>query len=491
MPISAEGDETARHGPIVLTGATGYVGGMLRQALEARHFALRCLVRHPEQLVGKSAPTTQVLQADLLRRETLTTGLDGAETAYYLVHAMSDAGDFAVADRLAAENFAREAKSAGVRRIIYLGGLGGDSPQASRHLRSRREVGDILRRHGPQVIEFRSSIVLGSGSLSFEMIRSLVETLPVMVTPRWVRTPCQPIAIADALAYLMGALDLAGDGHMVFEIGGADRVSYGDLMAEYAHQRGLRRIMIPVPVLTPWLSGLWLALVTPAHYRIGRRLIGGLATPTVANDADARATFGVSPMGVRQAIAGILRDEAAFPDDAVWSEALPRLPVGREVLETSLPGLLIAAHRRDVPTSPEASFRPIQTIGGAQGWYCGSALWRMRGWLDRLAGGSGLRCLRRDPEDLRVGDPLDSWRVVLYEPGRRLRLRSGLRMPGQAWLDFEVNGSGRKSTIQLTAVFAPCGLTGLLYWHSLRLVHRWMFRKLLERISASALGQDQ
>jgi uncharacterized protein YbjT (DUF2867 family) len=489
MPSSSH--ESHRSGPIVLTGATGYVGGALRQALEARHLALRCLVRHPEALADRCAPTTQVLQADLLHEETLRTAFDDAEIAYYLVHTMSDAGDFAVADRQAAQNFARAAKSAGVRRLIYLGGIGGDSRSASRHLRSRREVGDILRSSGPQVIEFRSSIILGSGSLSFEMIRALVETLPAMVTPRWVRTPCQPIAITDVLSYLTGALGLAGDGHMVFEIGGADRVSYGDLMAEYARQRGLRRIMIPVPVLTPWLSGLWLALVTPQHYRIGRRLIGGLSTPTVANDADARATFGVSPIGVRQAMAGILQQEAAFPEEAVWSKALPRLPVGREVLETTLSGLLIAAHRRDVPASPEDSFRPIRLIGGARGWYCGSALWRMRGWLDRLVGGPGLRCVRSDPENLRVGDPLDSWRVVLYEPYRRLRLRSELRMPGRAWLDFEVDGGGEKSTIQLTAVFAPRGLTGRLYWRSLRLIHRWMFRKLLERIAARALGHGK
>lgn len=475
-------------GLILLTGATGYVGGALRLELESRGLPLRCLVRHPEALAGRCARTTELRQADLLQPETLPAAFEGVDTAYYLVHSMSTARDFESADRMAAEHFARAARAAGVRRIIYLGGLGGDSPQASRHLRSRHEVGELLRLHGPPVIEFRSSIILGSGSLSFEMIRALVERLPAMVTPRWVSTPCQPIAIGDVLAYLLGALDLPDDSHAVFEIGGADRVSYGQLMREYARQRGLRRLMIPVPVLTPWLSGLWLALVTPAHFRIGRRLIGGLSTATVADDARARATFGVAPMGVSEAIAAILREEAAFPEQAVWSQALPRLPVGREVLETSLHGLLIAAHRREVATSPDAAFRPIQVIGGAKGWYCGATLWRVRGWLDQLVGGPGLRCQRRHPEDLKVGDALDSWRVVTYVPGRRLRLRSEMRMPGRAWLDFEVNGSAEQSTIQLAAAFQPLGLTGLMYWHSLRLIHRWMFRRLLRRIAARAVA---
>ncbi|MEI6500996.1 MAG: DUF2867 domain-containing protein [Armatimonadota bacterium] len=395
---------------------------------------------------------------------------------------MSEARDFAAADRLAAENFATAARAAGVRRIIYLGGLGGDDANSSRHLRSRHEVGEILRRLGPQVIEFRASIILGSGSLSFEMIRSLVECLPAMVTPRWVSTPCQPIVIADVLPYLVGALELPGQESVTFEIGGADRMSYGELMKEYARRRGLKRLMIPVPVLTPWLSGLWLVLVTPAHYRIGRRLIGGLSTPTLADDAAARAIFGVTPTGVPEAIATILSAENRRLEGTLWSRELGNLPAHQRLVETQRMGCYVAACRRTVSEPPQVIFGRIEAGGGDNGWYCGSTIWQIRGCLDRLIGGPGLGCTG-DTGDLKAGDRLGSWRVVLREPSRRLRLRSEMRLPGRAWLDFEVNGDGERSTVQLTAVFDPRGLTGLLYWQILRPVHRWLFRRLVHQVA--------
>jgi len=301
-------------GAILLTGATGYVGGALLTELEARGLPVRCLARQAVGLPAGPATTTEWRVADVLDREAVSAALEGVGTAYYLVHSMSTTADFVEADRRAAESFSTAACAAGVRRIVYLGGLGGDAPNASPHLRSRHEVGEVLREFGPQVIEFRASIILGSGSLSFELMRCLVDRLPVMVTPKRVRTPCQPIAIADVLAYLLGALELPGEGNVTFDIGGADRVSYEELMGEYAQQRGLRRIMVPVPVLTPWLSGLWLVLVTPARARVGRRLIEGLMTPTLAEDAPARATFGVDPKGVRETIAEILRGDQPGPE---------------------------------------------------------------------------------------------------------------------------------------------------------------------------------
>lgn len=293
---------------ILLTGATGYVGGRLLRALEAAGHQVRCLARRPEFLKPKVAPTTEVVAGDVLDKHTLKDAMTEVHVAYYLIHSMGGEKNFEEEDRRAARNFGEAAREAGVGRIIYLGGLGDPRQPLSPHLRSRHEVGEILRASGVQVVEFRASIVIGSGSLSFEMVRALVERLPVMITPRWVSVPAQPIGIEDLLQYLLAALDLEAGGNHIFEIGGADRVSYGDVMREYARQRGLRRLMIPVPVLTPWLSSLWLALVTPLYARVGRKLIDSIRYPTVVRDDAALTVFGIRPAGVREAIASALRD---------------------------------------------------------------------------------------------------------------------------------------------------------------------------------------
>ena len=288
-------------GLIGLTGATGYIGGRLLHALESRGERVRCLSRRPEYLQARVGPGSEVVRGDVTRPRTLRPALEGVETAYYLVHSMGSAGSFVEADRKAAAAFARAARAAGVRRLIYLGGLGeGD---LSEHLASRQEVGRILRESGVPTIEFRASIVIGSGSASFEMLRALVERLPVMVTPRWVNTPTQPIAIEDVIAYLLAALDYEPDGGEVFEIGGADVCSYLDLMHEYADQRGLRRQMVPVPVLTPRLSSLWLHLVTPVYAGIGRELVDSLRNETVVNDPRALEVFPVRPRTSAEAVA--------------------------------------------------------------------------------------------------------------------------------------------------------------------------------------------
>ena len=293
---------------ILLTGATGYIGGRLRRRLEADSCELRCLARRPEVLEPQVAPRTEVVRGDLLKPETLHAAMRGISTAYYLVHSMASGGDFIQEDREAAQGFASAARAAGVERIVYLGGLGSEDA-LSDHLASRQEVGRILRESGVQTIELRASIIIGSGSLSFEMIRALVERLPVMVTPRWVRTLAQPIAVEDVIDYLVAALDApAGPSH-VLEIGGADRASYGDIMAEYARQRGLRRVMIAVPVLSPRLSSLWLALVTPLYARVGRKLVESLRNETTVSDTMAFGMFGIRPRGLAEAIRRALADE--------------------------------------------------------------------------------------------------------------------------------------------------------------------------------------
>ncbi len=296
---------------VLLTGATGYVGGRLLPALETHGYRVRCLVRRPAAFTHEAGPATEVVSADLLDRSSLDVALRGVDAAYYLVHSMASSGSFEDADRQAARNFGEAAKAAGVDRIIYLGGLGSTDEALSPHLRSRHEVGQILRESGVPVLEFRASIIIGSGSLSFEMIRALVERLPIMITPRWVRVTAQPIAIDDVLEYLIAALQLPMAECRIYEIGGADQVSYADIMRTYARQRHIRLRMISVPVLTPYLSSLWLGLVTPLYARIGRKLIESIIHTTVVRDNVARSAFAVRPMGVEEAVRRAIAQEPA------------------------------------------------------------------------------------------------------------------------------------------------------------------------------------
>lgn len=335
---------------------------------------MRSLARRPEFLASRVAPTTEVVAGDVLDRSSLRRALKGVHVAYYLVHAMGSTGDFDVEDRLVAHNFAVSAKAAGVQRIIYLGGLGDSRVQLSPHLRSRQEVGEILRQHGPQIIEFRASIVIGSGSLSFEMIRALVERLPVMLTPRWVSMPAQPIAITDLQRYLLAALDIMGTEHKIFEIGGADQVSYGDIMREYARQRGLRRVMIPVPVLTPRLSSLWLGLVTPVYAHVGRKLIDSLRHPTVVQDQTALHTFEVKLLGLREAIALALRHEDEELKQTRWSDALSAAGTPRDWGGVRFGSRLVDSRVAYVKARPTSALVRIRRIGGSTGWYYGNWL---------------------------------------------------------------------------------------------------------------------
>lgn len=307
-PSSPDKQPDAERRVLLLTGATGYVGGRLLPLLKVRDAVIRCLARSPDKLRPQVAPATQIAQGDVLDRASLDRAIQGVHTAFYLVHLMSDAKDFEKQDRQAAQNFADAAKNAGVQRIIYLGGLGVEGPGLSPHLRSRHEVGAILRDSGVECIEFRASVVVGAGSLSFDLVRSLTDRLPIMICPRWLATPTQPIAVNDVLAYLVAATDLPSGPSRIFEIGGADVVTYGDIIREYARQRGLRRWLISVPVLTPYLSSLWLGLVTPASAEVGRHLIEGLKNPTVVRDRSALDVFSIRPVGIQEAVAKALGD---------------------------------------------------------------------------------------------------------------------------------------------------------------------------------------
>ncbi len=460
---------------------------MLR-LLEKHEYRVRCLARRPEAVRRTAGSSTEVVAGDLLDRSSLDDALRGVEAAYYLVHSMGSSGSFVEADRLAARNFGESAKACGVRRIIYVGALGSDQEEAlSPHLRSRQEVGHILRQSGVPVLELRASIVIGSGSLSFEMIRALVERLPIMITPTWVRVMAQPVAIDDLLAYLLAALQLPVSQYAVYEIGGADRVCYADIMREYARQRGLHIRMLRVPALTPYLSSLWLGLITPLYARIGRKLIESIIHPTVVRDDAALRTFDVRPIGIEEAIRRALAHEEREFAETRWSDSLSSSGEPRSWGGVRFGTRLVDSRTVSVAASPAAAFAPIQVIGGDTGWYAWNWLWRLRGFLDLLVGGVGMRRGRPHPALLRVGDTVDFWRVEALEPNRRLRLAAEMKLPGRAWLEFEVLAGGASTTIQQTAIFDPAGWFGRLYWYALFPLHQIVFAGMLRGIASEAL----
>lgn len=475
---------------ILLTGATGYIGGRLLKILEKGNDRIRCLARNPKRLESRISPHTQIVKGDVQDKESLLKALQGIDVAYYLVHSLGSE-DFSQQDREGAAYFAEAAALCGVQRIIYLGGLGDRQHQLSSHLESRQEVGKILREKakGVQVIEFRASIIIGSGSLSFEMIRALCERLPLMIAPRWVWTLAQPISIKDVLEYLKRAADIPIEGNRIFEIGGIDQSSYGDIMLEYMRQRHLYRLIIPAPVLTPWLSSLWLGLVTPLYAKVGRKLIESVRNVTVVQDHSAEQIFDIHPMKMSDAITSALANEDLEMQETHWFDALSSSDKQSEWAGIRFGNRIIDRRKREVAALPMDAFAPIQRLGGNTGWYYGNALWRIRGFFDLLAGGIGLKRGRRHPDHLRVGDALDFWRVEAIEPNRRLLLQAEMKLPGRAWLEFAVEPTAHGSVIYQTAIFDPVGLSGMLYWYLLYPIHHLVFLGMLKEIATEAEKQ--
>jgi uncharacterized protein YbjT (DUF2867 family) len=474
---------------VLVTGATGYVGGRLVPRLLEAGRRVRVLVRDPQRLQGREwAGRVDVATGDVLRPDTLSPALRGVGVAYYLVHSMARGEGFHERDLAAARAFGRVAAAAGVARIIYLGGLGDPSADLSRHLRSRQETGEALREAGVPVTEFRAAVVVGSGSISFEMIRYLTERLPVMVCPQWVYTRVQPIAVDDLLRYLVAALDAPQCAGRVVEVGGADVLTYGEMMEGYARARGLRRHLQPVPVLTPRLSSYWVHLVTPVPSQIARPLIEGLRNETVVRDHSAHDLFpGIHPVGYATAVRAAVASLETGEVETRWSDALvttagdlrPRVLTTRE-------GKLIERRQALVDAAPDEVFAAVRTIGGDHGYGAWGWAWGLRGAADRLVGGVGLRRGRRDPADLRVGDALDFWRVEAVEPGRLLRLRAEMKVPGAAWLQFETLPREGGTLLVQTAYFAPRGLPGLAYWYGLLPVHGRIFSGMIAALASEA-----
>jgi uncharacterized protein YbjT (DUF2867 family) len=468
---------------ILLTGASGYIGGRLLRRLEASGRPLRCLTRRPTMLRERVQPETEVVEGDVLDPESLEVAFRGVHTACYLVHSMGGAGDFEELDRRAARNVAQAAQAAGVKQIVYLGGLGG-ADDLSTHLASRHEVGRLLRSCGVPTVELRASVVIGSGSASFETVRALVEGLPIIVAPKWVQTLAQPIAIEDVIYDLLAVLDFERPVDAIYEIGGADRVTYADLMREYARQRGLRRRMVAIPLVTPRASRILLGLMTPVYGRIAAAMVESLRNETIVTIPAAHPALQVAHRGVAAAIERALINEDEEFAETRWSDTLPQdrpltwggLAVGRR---------FVASHAVRVGVTPDHAFAPIQRIGGTTGWYAANWFWLLRGLLDTLRGGVGLRRGRRDRYDLRTGDTIDFWRVEHVEAGHLLRLAAEMRIPGRLWLQFEVDPAGEDSLLRLTTVFDPAGYVGLAYWYLLYPIHHRMFSAMLRGIAAA------
>ena len=484
---------------VLVTGATGYIGGRLVPELLAAGHTVRCLARNPAKIGDEEwADRVEVVRGDVTEAASLKGAMDGVDAAYYLVHSMGGGTDFSARDREAAATFRDAAGRASIERIVYLGGLGrDDDPNLSRHLQSRHDVGRVLAGGPVPVIELRAAIIIGSGSASFEMLRYLVEVLPVMVTPRWVHNRCQPIAIRDVLTYLVAALDVdaegdagasAGDGPKVLEIGGSDVLTYLDMMLIYAEVAGLRRRRIlPVPVLSPKLSSLWVGLVTPLPAGLARPLVESLVNEVVVGDHPASAVIDHQPMPFRHAVELAVQRDADLQVLTRWSDAtLPgRTPADPMPTDPDWAGgsLLRDEQTATTDASAGALFRVVSGIGGTRGWYVTPLLWRLRGWADKAVGGVGLRRGRRNPDLLGVGDAVDFWRVEAVEPDRRILLRAEMRLPGEAWLEWVIEPEGAGSRLTQRAIFYPRGLLGRAYWYALIPFHALIFRQLAERLA--------
>ncbi|WP_165984222.1 SDR family oxidoreductase [Streptomyces sp. YIM 98790] len=485
---------------ILVTGASGYLGGRLVPELLAAGHTVRCLARTPAKLRDHPwSAQVEVVRGDVTDHGSLRRALDGTDVAYYLVHALGSGPDFEETDRRAARLFGAAARDAGTGRIVYLGGLtpeGVPERELSPHLRSRAEVGRILLASGVPTAVLRAAVVIGSGSASFEMLRHLTERLPVMVTPRWVRTRVQPIAVRDVLRILAGCATLPPDVSRTFDIGGPDVLTYQDMMRRYAAVAGLPpRLIVPVGVLSPRLSSLWIGIVTPLPGPLARPLVESLRHEVVCREHDLTRWLPDPPQGPTGFDAALRLALKRIGDGEVatrWSSAAtPGAPSDPLPTDPDWAGgsLYSDTRERTVDASPEAVWRIIESIGGENGWYSLPAAWAARGWLDRLSGGVGLRRGRRDPARLRVGDSLDFWRVEEVDPGRLLRLRAEMRLPGLAWLEM---GTGRsedgRTVYRQRALFHPHGLAGHLYWWAVSPWHHLVFGGMARNIAATAAG---
>jgi len=475
---------------ILVTGATGYIGGRLVPRLLEAGYRVRCFVRDPERL--RDFPwvkRVEIVQGDALEAVSLVQAMQGITTAYYLIHGRQGGRLDAERDLRAASNFASAAEIAGIQHVIYFGELVNPSDDLSPYLRSRHETGHILRLGRVPVTEFRAGMVVGSGSALFEMVRYTAERQPVFICPKWFFTLAQPIAIRNVLDYLVAALKTPLCTGELIEIGGANRLTYAQMLLDYAHERGLKRLLIPSPFYTPRLSAYWVHMLTPLHWRVLLPLIEGLHNESVVRDDLARELFpAIQPLdyqtALRLALGRVHNDDV----ETSWSDALV-VSQGdtRPVTLTTSEGMMLERRHLvlDLPTAPV--FCAYTGLGGERGWLFMNWTWEMRGWMDKLVGGVGLRRGRRHPDDIRVGEALDFWRVEAVEPDRLIRLRAEMKVPGKAWLEFQSTPQfGGRTLLTQTAYFAARGLAGFLYWYLLYPIHSFIFSGLIRKVAERA-----
>jgi uncharacterized protein YbjT (DUF2867 family) len=476
---------------ILVTGASGYIGAQLVPRLEALGHHAICLVRNPERLNGHRWDNVDIRQGDLLNLNSLDGVMQGVEIAYYLVHSMADGvHGYIERDYTAADNFSAAAKAAGLKRIIYLGGLGECDRFISPHLEARQQVGDVLRRSGIPVTEFRAAIVIGSGSISFEMIRYLTERLPILFTPKWINTLCQPIAIENILDYLTMSLTEPRSIGSIYEIGGPDVLTYEDIMRGYATARHLNRKLVNLPLLTTHMLAIGADIVTPLPFPYLQILIEGLKSEVVVHDPNAQEIFNVRLIPYAEALRQALEHPGQGKIGAFWKGGKAVIIPGakHEITE----GMFIEQRRLETSAEPGAVYNTFASIGGKDGWYFADWLWQARGLLDRLAGGPGMRRGRRSQVEIQMGDVLDGFRVDTVEAGHMIRLRNEMKAPGPAWMQFEAlpGRTGGTQYIQ-TAFFEPHGLAGLVYWYGLYPFHQIIFNGMARAIVRRAEAVDE
>lgn len=478
---------------ILVTGATGYVGGRLvPRLLEAGH-SVRILVRDPSRIIGRSwADKVDVYPGDVADFETLPKAMEGVDTAYYLIHSLAQGRDFIETEIKAARNFAKAAQEADLKHIIYLGQLGQpvESRPVSAYLQARHQTGEALRESGIPVTEFRVGVIVGSGSITFEMIRYLTERWPFLVCPLWAYTFGQPIFVTDVLIYLISALDLPVEGSRIIEIGGPDQLTFTEMMLGYSIERGLTRFMLPVRVMTPTLSAYWTRLVTPIPVNVARPLIEMMESNAVVTDNQAEEIFPqIRPLPYHKAVRRAIVRTDLNTVETSWSDALVTSmgKVGTPVVLGNTEGFYIERREQVVQASPEACYQAFTSLGGDTGWLFWNWTWSIRGWMDEAVGGVGLRRGRRHASDLRVGEAVDFWRVEVLEPNRLMRLRAEMKVPGRAWLECQVKPvEDGRSLLAINALFEPKGVGGPLYWYFFYLPHVFIFSGMARKIAERA-----
>ena len=474
---------------ILVTGATGYVGGRLVPRLLEAGYRVRCLVRDPARLQGHPwAQRVEIFASDLSDVKRIAEAMQDVSAAYYLVHGRQGGRDSAEDDLEMARRFAEAASEAKIERIIYLGELVDPTANLSPYLRSRHETGYILRTSSVPVTEFRAGMIVGSGSALFEMIRYLTEREPVLICPAWFFSEAQPIAIRDALSYLIATLDVPESAGKMIEIGGPTRLTYADMLLGYARERGLKRRLIPLPVQAPHLSAYWVHMVTPIHYRVVAPLIEGLRARLIVRDEAARNLFPqIQPLDFQTAVHLALNRVQRDNVETSWADALVTAQGNVKPYHFTIEeGLFIERRQVELEVPAETIYRAYTGIGGGRGWLYMDWAWALRGWMDKVIGGVGLRRGRRHPDDIRTGEALDFWRVEIAEPNRILRLRAEMKVPGKAWLEFQSRPHNGKTLFSVTAYFEPDGLPGFLYWYAMWPFHRFIFDGLSRRLASRA-----